>query len=196
MCIYLEDNGDLTYKKQEHVFPAGLGGIQMLDHGVVSDQANELFSPLELKLQRESLISIDRMFYGPGKRGSHKPEKASKSAVNVGLQDDGKPILCYTAAGKPYNIPQMYRIDKEVIVSLPDKEHIIEEQMEQFLSDLKKFNGKYVFLKSEYVSSNSFIIGCFEGKYYVATNSERPDDSCINAEIKCFIELKVLSLIL
>ena len=50
MCIYLGNCEDLTYQKQEHVFPAGLGGKRMLDHGVVSDQANNLFSPMELKL--------------------------------------------------------------------------------------------------------------------------------------------------
>ena len=109
MCIYLGSGENLTYQKQEHVFPAGLGGKQMLDHGIVSDQANERFSPMELKLMRHSLIAFERMMYGPGKRGSHNPSKAAKSAVNVGLQDDGQPILCYTAAGKPHNIPQFHR---------------------------------------------------------------------------------------
>ena len=40
MCIYLGNSDKLTYQKQEHVFPAGLGGKRMLDYGVVSDQAN------------------------------------------------------------------------------------------------------------------------------------------------------------
>jgi hypothetical protein len=42
----------------------------MLDRGVVSDQANELFSGIEKHVSMESFISIDRMFFGPGQRGS------------------------------------------------------------------------------------------------------------------------------
>lgn len=70
MCIYYGDSPLLTYKNQEHVFPAGLGGNIKLPNGYVSDQANKLFSPMELKLLRYSLISVDRMFFGPGDRGS------------------------------------------------------------------------------------------------------------------------------
>ena len=108
MCIYLGANEQLTYKKQEHVFPAGLGGKQKLAQGTVSDQANELFSPLELKLMRTSLVSFDRIMFGPGKRGSLLQQNASKSPVNVGIQENGKPVLCYTAIGKPYSIPQFH----------------------------------------------------------------------------------------
>ena len=136
MCIYLGNSEKLTYKKQEHVFPAGLGGKQMLDHGVVSDQANGLFSPMELTLMRHSLIAFERMMYGPGKRGSLNPAKASKSAVTVGLQDDGQPILCYTAAGKPYNIPQFHRHENKVTLAVPNECANAEKQIQEFLGGI------------------------------------------------------------
>lgn len=184
MCIYLGNEENLTYKKQEHVFPAGLGGKQMLAHGIVSDQANELFSPLELKLMRHSLISFERMMYGPGKRGSLSPAKASRSAVNVGLQDNGKPILCYTAAGKPYNIPQFHRHKQEVTISIPNEHTDNAKQILTFLMSLKDFPEKYTFLKSDYIQINDILIGLFEGTYYVATHSEQPTKSYIQKEIQ------------
>ena len=44
MCVYYKDAEGLRFEKQEHIIPAFLGGKKMLDQGVVSDQANELFS--------------------------------------------------------------------------------------------------------------------------------------------------------
>lgn len=70
-CAYLFDRGEkLTYTKQEHIISAGIGGICMLPKGYVSDQANELFSKYELKCLRYSPLLIERVRYGPGKRGS------------------------------------------------------------------------------------------------------------------------------
>lgn len=188
MCIYLGDIENLTYRKQEHVFPAGLGGKRMLDHGVVSDQANELFSPMELKLMRQSLISFERMMYGPGKRGSHNPAKASKSAVNVGLQDDGQPIFCYTAAGRPYNIPQFHRFGNEVIVTVPNEGADGENQVKSFLASLEHFADKYIFMKSEHIPAGDILVGFLEGSFYVATNSAKPTNTCIKKEVQCFLE--------
>ena len=50
MCIYFGDTPGLTYKKREHIFPAGLGGTMTLPQGWVSDQANNFFSSMEDKL--------------------------------------------------------------------------------------------------------------------------------------------------
>ena len=187
MCIYLGNRENLTYKKQEHVFPAGLGGKQMLDHGVVSDQANVLFSPMELTLMRHSLIAFERMMYGPGKRGSHNPAKASKSAVNVGLQDDGQPILCFTAAGKPYNIPQFHRHENEATISVPNECADGEKQIRSFLASLEQFPDKYTFLASEHIPDGDIIVGFSDGTYYVATNFAKPSKSNIEKEIQKFL---------
>lgn len=47
MCIYFGQNPELTYTSQEHVLPAALGCCTKLDKGVVSDDANKYFSPIE-----------------------------------------------------------------------------------------------------------------------------------------------------
>lgn len=160
----------------------------MLDHGIVSDQANELFSPMELKLMRHSLIAFDRMMYGPGKRGSHNPAKAAKSAVNVGLQDDGQPILCYTAAGKPYNIPQFHRHENEATVSVPNEYADGEKQILSFLASLEHFSGKYTFLASKHIPNGDILVGVSDGTYYVATHSIKPSDFNIGKEIQEFLD--------
>lgn len=62
MCIYYSDRNDLTYKNREHIFPAGLGRMKMLPQGYVSDQANALFSPLELKIVSSPNIQDKQQF--------------------------------------------------------------------------------------------------------------------------------------
>lgn len=62
MCTYLSEQDDLTYKNQEHIFPAGLGGTGMLPRGYVSDQANALFSPLDLKIVSNPNIQDKQQF--------------------------------------------------------------------------------------------------------------------------------------
>lgn len=188
MCLYLDNDGSLTYKKQEHVFPAGLGGKRKLEHGVVSDQANELFSAMELKLIRHSLIAFERIMYGPGKRGSLNPNKVSKSFINVGMQDDGQLILCYTAEGKPYNIPQFHRHGQEATISVPDEYKDGEKQIEAFLAALENFSGEFIFLKSELIPNGDMIIGFFENRYYIATNSEKVSEARVIKEIQAFIK--------
>lgn len=187
MCIYLGDNEQLTYKKQEHVFPAGLGGKQKLAQGIVSDQANELFSPLELKLMRTSFVSFDRIMFGPGKRGSLLQQNASKSPVNVGLQENGKPVLCYTAMGKPYNIPQFHLQRDEVIVSVPNEHRDAKEQFEQFVRVLKCFSKEYKFLCNENIPQGELIVGFFDDKYYVAA-SEAVEKEQVSKYIEKFLE--------
>lgn len=187
MCIYLGDRDDLTYNKQEHVFPAGLGGKQMLNNGVVSDQANEMFSPLELKLMHSSLIAFDRMMFGPGKRGSLNPRDASKSRVNVGQQDNGLPILCYTALAKPYNIPQFYLHENEFVVSAPVEYNDSEKHFNDFCDSLKKFEEKYVYLQSDYVPIGDILIGSYNGTIYVSSAAEYLDKQKVQKEITRFL---------
>ena len=83
MCVYYKDAEGLRFEKQEHIIPAFLGGKKMLDQGVVSDQANELFSGIEKHVSMESFININRMFLGPGKRGSKNPKKSGNAKVSV-----------------------------------------------------------------------------------------------------------------
>lgn len=69
-CIYLKGTEPvLSFNSQEHIFPAGIGGIQMLPKGYVSDQFNNSFSKIELDFMRNSLIALPRQFYGQEKEG-------------------------------------------------------------------------------------------------------------------------------
>lgn len=188
MCIYYGDSPLLTYKNQEHVFPAGLGGNIKLPNGYVSDQANKLFSPMELKLLRYSLISVDRMFFGPGDRGSLQPRKASKSLVTVGIQDNKEIVLSYTALGKPYNIPQVHLYANGAILSLPDEHNEVSQNISQLVEAFSKFSGQFVFLPYNDFAEGEMIIGFFDGKYYVASSGLRPVDEYIQKKIQNFLD--------
>lgn len=90
-CIYLKTDENQTFDKEEHIFPAGLGGIEKLPKGYVSDYVNgEVFSKLELIFMRESIIAIDRMFLGPGKRGNLSKKKETKSKMAIYCNSNNK----------------------------------------------------------------------------------------------------------
>lgn len=75
-CIYLtEASENLKYNSEEHIIPAGLGGMQKLPKGYVSDKINNMFSKYELKAMRNSLLTGNRMKHGPGKRGNQNVKK-------------------------------------------------------------------------------------------------------------------------
>lgn len=187
MCIYYGNSSALTYKKQEHVFPAGLGGKIKLPYGCVSDQANEFFSPMELQLMRHSLIAFDRMMFGPGDRGTLQPSKASKSPVNVGVQDDGQIVLCYTALGKPYNIPQVHIGSNSATVTLPNEQANAIEYLNYIINALHKFNGRFVFLRYKELPAEDVIIGFFENHYYVTVAGDRPEIEYVQNKIHVFL---------
>jgi len=97
MCIFYGNKEDLTYDGREHIFPAAVGGIEKLPAGFVSDQANHYFSQLEQKMLHSSMISMSRMFFGPGKRGS---DKVGEVQVSVFKADDGEYALGYIFKSK------------------------------------------------------------------------------------------------
>lgn len=75
-CIYYKDKKDLTFKNREHIFPKAIGGIERLDAGGVSDQANEFFANnLEVKTLRTSEIFIGRIANGYNKKPSKEKQK-------------------------------------------------------------------------------------------------------------------------
>ncbi len=110
-CIYLDESDDKQkFENEEHIFPAGIGGIQKLPKGYVSDYVNGIiFSKMELGVMRESILAISRMFMGPGKRGALSKKKESRSKVLIfTTNNDEKNIsLGYIKKGKPYQIPQI-----------------------------------------------------------------------------------------
>ena len=172
MCIYFGDTPGLTYKKREHIFPAGLGGTMTLPQGWVSDQANNFFSSAEDRLMHDSLLALDRYFFGPGDRRG----KASKSNVTVGVQDDGKVALSYLSMGKPYLIDQIYLHAKDAVISARDDGSNAGLIIERLTDALKKFGpqSKFVFLPCPDIAAEDMIIGAHDGKVFAACSGERP----------------------
>lgn len=169
MCIYYGNKSNLTYEKQEHVFPAGLGGIAMLSKGVVSDQANDLFSPLEAELMHNSLVSIPRALFGPGKRGSHSPKKASTSNVSVMKNTDGKIALGYLSGRSGYYINSLYKKEDEYIFTVASEQHDFPElAWESFKNEVKAFDTRFVRVSTNDLNQDEWVFGSYKGKYYLA----------------------------
>lgn len=109
MCIYYKDGENLTYTGEEHIIPAGIGGMKKLPKGYVCDQFNNAISKLEQRFLRNSILAIPRMFVGPGKRGSLSESKATKSKIQFIKNPDGHVpySLGYTVLGKLTEIPTL-----------------------------------------------------------------------------------------
>ena len=173
MCIYYGDMPELTYNKREHIFPAGLGGKAMLPKGYVSDQANELFSPLEAKLMHDSLLSVSRSLLGPGKRGSLNPQKASKSKICVLKKSDDVLSLGYIAGSKGYYINSLSKHSTQFVFTVATEQHSSPQQAWYDFKDIvSKFSGKYTSIQSNDVKQNEWIFGIYNGKYYVVLGPE------------------------
>jgi len=170
-CIYLKrTEPELTFSSGEHIIPAGIGGIKKLPTGIVSDQANQIFSALELDFMRNSHISLPRQFYGPGKRGSLEPKKASKSNIHVMVStNDGSPNLGYIKLGKPCSIPQLrVHFDGEIRFNFDRADGTPEMQISSFTKSLKDFDNKYKEINDEIIPDNEFILGIYNGRWYLA----------------------------
>lgn len=175
-CIYLKQTEpEVSFSSEEHIFPAGIGGIKKLPLDFVSHDCNNSFSALELKFMRNSLISISRQFYGPGKRGKLNPRNASKSTVCLmtDVNDQNSIGLGYVSLGQPYKIFQVLINKSGVCRFKTDRSHgEINEQLEIFMESLKKYDGKYVLYEDERFSEDEFILGYHEGKWYVALSNK------------------------
>ena len=196
MCIYFPDETpNLTYSKQEHIFPAGLGGKSKLAKGIVSDQANELFSKLEIALMRHSLLSFERALFGPGKRGSLIVQNASKSPIHFSIEEETqKPILSYISLGKPYTISQfLFQNNRGWSVSAPVEYEYNEDTFLRFLNQLKRFNKVFTYIQGNELNENDIIIGYHDKKFYVSTKNGRPSTQEVKNAIMKFINNFVIS---
>ena len=198
MCIYFPDGTpDLSYNNQEHIFPAGLGGKLKLANIIVSDQANKLFSSLEITLIRHSLLSFERAIYGPGKRGSLAPQHASKSPVYYSIETETqKPILSYMSLGKPHTICQFYLCNnKDCYISAPSNNLNNQIVFLHFLTNLKKFNNVFTHILGNTLKENDIIIGYHDKKFYVSTKSVRPSSQEVKNIIRKFLNNFVMNTI-
>ncbi|MGL6186360.1 MAG: hypothetical protein ACRC1T_13420 [Clostridium chrysemydis] len=172
-CIYLKTDENLTFDGEEHVFPAALGGIQKLPKGYVSDYVNgKLFSPLELNVMRESILSISRIFIGPGKRGKLNEKSQTKSKIGIYKDSNNEKniSLGYIKKGQPHQIPQLVvRYEEKPNCNLIN----VNTSFMEFLQELK--NNKHlkkINLYDKSLGNNEFIIGYLEHKVYMLTKDK------------------------
>ena len=189
MCIYFKNNPELTYKEKEHIFPAGLGGITTLSKGLVSDQANSLFSKLEINFMNCSLVSLYRSLLGPGTRNGKKG-KPRTPTVTIGKQTNGDIVLSYTFRGQPIILNQIHILkqDKKTNVKIHVENNENNINKNEFINELKKFNGKYTYINSNIISKSDLIIGYYNNHFYIAKNEiTRPKEDEIKLLINEFI---------
>lgn len=175
-CIYLKGTEpELTFKSQEHIFPAGIGGIQKLPQEYVSHNANNAFSALELGFMRNSVIMLPRQFYGPGKRGNLSPKNATKSNVSlmVGVSDPTSIAFGYLSLGKPYRIAQV-----KINVSVGECHLMFDQssgdastQITNFTSQLGKYDNKYSLYEDERFAEDEFVLGLHDNKWYLGLSN-------------------------
>lgn len=168
MCIYYKDRQCLTYVGQEHIFPAGIGGILKLPMGYVSDQFNNNISKLELQFLRESFISVARQIEGPGKRGSLSENKATQSLIHLIVDaKHQKPTgIGYVKIGQVFEIPSVLinKITNEFTFGVDKKNQRTIEQSLQFFIDKCKNPEKLIVKKieDERIDINAFFFGIEE----------------------------------
>ena len=180
LCIYTgKDETQAHFKNQEHIIPACIGGMQRLPKGYVSDEINTLFSGLELKLARNSPITLPRMFVGPGKRGSRNPKRrggASKMVSVMQSNETGKYSLGYIRMGVPITIDQIQIVHMENgkhQVSLcfdsedTDEKNFFEKSAE-WMQKLQEFDGQATLMLTDGFPKNEVILGHESGRWYLA----------------------------
>lgn len=167
---------------QEHIIPAGLGGIEMLPENYVSIEANNSFSVFEMDAMRKGILSLPRSFFGPGKRGkqSQNIKKQSKSIIHL-MQDleTDKFELGFVAKGLPYPIFQMFIDNFDEFEIEKNELHIFgvqgthvkntEESFEKMTKALQApehFN--YVQITNESFPKGKVLVGYFAERIYLA----------------------------
>lgn len=187
MCIYYRDLPELTYKSREHVLPAALGCCTKLASGVVSDQANELFSPIERDVLEHSLIQMPRIINGPGKRGKLTEKYATTSEVSV-ITLDGRNGLGYMKGTKGYILSQ-FVIDENNRIQFhyqPNEETDMNNEIEQLKNRICSMEEKYVPVKMP-LDDNCIYITYFKNKLHIGFHSiELLSDKKIEAIKKLF----------
>ncbi|WP_280771835.1 hypothetical protein [Salipaludibacillus daqingensis] len=180
-CIYYKDcKESLNFNGEEHIFPAGLGGIRKLPKGYVSDEVNTMFSKLEGNVLKDSYLALYRIFLGPGKRGKLNDRYNTKSRVGVisDLEEKSSDsYLGYIKKGEPCIIDQIAYTDEKVNLIFNSNQKNANEYSDELLDHLKNFESAspIVFFENSY-DVNQFNVGIvFKGKelqWFVLCNEQ------------------------
>lgn len=190
MCIYYENREGLTYTSQEHVLPAGLGCHTKLPKGMVSDQANEYFSPIERRILQKSLTQIPRIIKGPGKRGSLSPKKATTSDVSE-IVLDGEKGLGYMKGVEGYILNSFivrmengeYKVQydtgslKNYNLDTVEYNSLITSDMNSLLAKLR--NGWADYYTYVHIDDDATFVTYFNDKVYVGSREVPSCDDII-----------------
>lgn len=152
LCIY-KKSSEGRFEKREHIIPAFVGGLQTLEQGMVSDEVNELFSKLEYRVSLDSLITVNRMILGPGKRGKQSSKKGSHHKIGVMCGERNRAVLGYTEFAKPRLISQI------------------------FFDRLKSYSGEAIILKEECIGLNRALLGYHNGKWFLAFHPQEDEEN-------------------
>lgn len=187
-CIYYKNKNKLTFKGQEHIFPAGLGGIKKLPKDYVSQEANNYFSKLENYLMHGSLITMHRALFGPSKR---KDKKEGKRIIWVleNVNNSSNVELGYIREGTPYTIPQVY-VDMTGHMNFSVSSHEGIKELNSFIELLNLEIKKFISKESKKIIENDIIIGYSQKTIYVAFNPKtKPSIEKINAIRKTILSV-------
>ena len=177
ICIYTKKQSpDATFIGRDHIFPGGIGGKAMLPTGYVSDEANNAFSLLELDFMRNSLISLPRQYFGPGKRGRLAPSAATQSNIHImyGLEMGHMPMLGYISLGIPNIIDQVALSPSggQGISLHPKAGLSYQEQFSKFVSQIKKWDHTHTFLEEKDLD-DVVLLGNHNQKWYIAASNSQ-----------------------
>jgi len=128
-CIYLKNKQGLAFEKREHIFPRMLGGSVRLPKGIVSDEANEIFSKLEQRIANDNNIySVIKTIFPSLSR--HKDVKK----LFIGERNNVKAVY--------YKSSDMETTDiTSIIVKMDCKEYKLHSSSEkQFFDDMQFLN--------------------------------------------------------
>lgn len=171
MCIYLNQQSGLHYEKQEHIIPAGLGGITKLAKGVVSDEFNLAISGLEKEYMSNSLfVGFARIIQGPGERGSLSADNQVRSHVHilVNRSNNQDLTLGFIKKGVPHHLPQLhYNIrTKAVHVQFPNDNHTsAQTKINDLIQVCRAIRTiKIVEIDSHLLHTDQFIFGYLHGR--------------------------------
>ena len=177
MCIYLGNDLNLTYKSQEHIFSATVGGILKLPNNYVSDQANSYFANLESTLVTQSVYGLGKMFYGPGDRGTNKPGRMPITILQT--EKDEELGFCYKS--KPIPIPQIKICENvEQISVIRDDLYHNDNDLSKLLNKLQTFNqdSKFILLDLEPQKFN-FSFAYYNNTIYISTKNKNTIYECV-----------------
>jgi hypothetical protein len=167
------------FQEKEHIFLASIGGRKCLPLGYVSDEFNNNISRIERKFTRKTFIADNRIFVGPGKRGSLKDKDKTKSEICFGSYEDNFSLGYYTSDGfKPlssvfYNCTTGKARFITDEVNGTDYNELFSLFLQRILIELENdIHISYISHNTDTLADNNFIFALYNNAFYVGKNQK------------------------